>query len=317
MPRPTPLRAHCPGGCSCPTAGAGRRARCRIPQGERHRAKWQLALDMLDELAAVGLRPAVLVADTGYGANADFRHGLEDRGLAYALQVRGEMTAHAEYAVPHQPPYGGLGPRPAMAPRIGKPRVMTAGLLVASAGYVALTLIRSDSGILQLVCALTVVSLGIAGVAAVVTDVILSAAPPERAGAASSLAETSAEFGGALGIAILGSIGTTVYRAQMESRAPAILTPEQLASAKGTLGGAVDTARTLPTGTAEALRNTAFDAFTYEWVAGVRFRVVDNSDSLDRSPLWPPAQPIARGRREFVMTLAALRQRPRGRTRRR
>ncbi|MFF3788285.1 hypothetical protein ACFYY7_44850, partial [Streptomyces sp. NPDC001933] len=34
-----------------------------------------------------------------------------DRGLAYALQVRGEMTAHAESAVPHQPPYGGLGPR--------------------------------------------------------------------------------------------------------------------------------------------------------------------------------------------------------------
>ncbi|WP_406152847.1 transposase [Streptomyces sp. NBC_01023] len=33
-------------------------------------------------------------------------------GLAYALQVKGEMTAHAEAAVPHQPPYGGLGPRP-------------------------------------------------------------------------------------------------------------------------------------------------------------------------------------------------------------
>ncbi|MFD4945645.1 transposase [Streptomyces sp. NPDC058239] len=44
-----------------------RRARCRVPDGERHRPKWQLALDMLDELAAVGLRPAVPVADTGYG----------------------------------------------------------------------------------------------------------------------------------------------------------------------------------------------------------------------------------------------------------
>jgi SRSO17 transposase len=61
-----------------------------------HRPKWQLALDMLDELAAIGLRPAVLVADAGYGANADFRTALEDRGLAYALQVKGELTAHAE-----------------------------------------------------------------------------------------------------------------------------------------------------------------------------------------------------------------------------
>ncbi|WP_385620334.1 MFS transporter [Streptomyces sp. P8-A8] len=151
-----------------------------------------------------------------------------------------------------------------MAPRVGKPRVMTAGLLVAAAGYVGLTLIRPDSGILHLVCALTVVSLGIAGVAAIVTDVILSAAPPERAGAASSLAETSAEFGGALGIAILGSIGTAVYRAQMGSSAPANLTPEQLASAEATLGGAIDTARTLPAGAAEALRNAAFDAFIRE-----------------------------------------------------
>ncbi|MFD4946171.1 IS701 family transposase [Streptomyces sp. NPDC058409] len=91
---------------------ADRRAHCRIPDGERHRPKWRLALDMLDELAAVGLRPAVLVADAGYGANADFRHALEDRGLAYALQVKGEMTAHAEAAKPHRPPYGGLGPRP-------------------------------------------------------------------------------------------------------------------------------------------------------------------------------------------------------------
>ncbi|WTK98712.1 transposase [Streptomyces sp. NBC_01508] len=93
------------------SVAAGRRARCRISEGEHHRSKWQPALDMLDELAAVGLRPAVLVADTGYGANADFRHGLEDRGLAYALRVKGEMTAHAESAVPLQPLYGGLGPR--------------------------------------------------------------------------------------------------------------------------------------------------------------------------------------------------------------
>ncbi|SCD31207.1 DDE superfamily endonuclease [Streptomyces sp. DvalAA-43] len=117
MRRPTPLRARCPGGCSCPPGwdgaeATGRRARCRILEEERHRPKWQLALDMLDEVSAVGLRPAVLVADTGYGADADFRHGLEDRGLAYAVQVKSEMAAHAETAEPYQPPCGGLGPRP-------------------------------------------------------------------------------------------------------------------------------------------------------------------------------------------------------------
>ncbi|MET9108972.1 transposase [Streptomyces zhihengii] len=53
-----------------------------------------------------GLRPAVLVADTGYGANAAFRHGLDERGHAWVLQVKGEMTAHGQDAVPHQPDYG-------------------------------------------------------------------------------------------------------------------------------------------------------------------------------------------------------------------
>ncbi len=91
---------------------AGRRKHCRIPDTVHHRPKWQLALEMLDELDCLGLRPAVLVADTGYGANADFRRGLEDRGLAYVLQAKVEMTAHGENTEPHQPGYGGLGPRP-------------------------------------------------------------------------------------------------------------------------------------------------------------------------------------------------------------
>ncbi|MFD9427017.1 MULTISPECIES: MFS transporter [unclassified Streptomyces] len=151
-----------------------------------------------------------------------------------------------------------------MAPRIGKPNVMAIGLGVAAAGYVALALIRTDSSIVYLVSALAVVSIGIGGVAAVVTEVILSAAPPERAGAASALTETSTEFGGALGIAVLGSMGTAVYRSQMESQAPVGLTPGQRAAAEETLGAAAETAAALPHQTAETLRRVAFDAFSHE-----------------------------------------------------
>ncbi|MFB7851139.1 MFS transporter [Streptomyces sp. NPDC056053] len=158
----------------------------------------------------------------------------------------------------------GIALATATAPRIGKHNVVAAGLLVATAGYVVLTLLRAESGIIHLVGGMTVVSIGIGAVSAVVTEVILSAAPPERAGTASALAETSAEFGGALGIALLGSIGTTVYRSVLAAKAPDSLTPEELEAAKSTLGGAVETATTLPTGTADALRNAAFDAFTQE-----------------------------------------------------
>ena len=50
---------------------------------------------------------------------------------------------------------------------------------------------------------------------------IISAAPPERAGAAAAISETSAEFGGALGIAVFGSIGTAVYRSALADTVPA------------------------------------------------------------------------------------------------
>ena len=61
-------------------------------------------------------------------------------------------------------------------------------------------------------------SLGLAPVFTLATDLIVGAAPPERAGAASAISETGAELGGALGIAILGSIGTAVYRGAMARR---------------------------------------------------------------------------------------------------
>ncbi|GII85290.1 MFS transporter [Sphaerisporangium siamense] len=158
----------------------------------------------------------------------------------------------------------GIALATAIAPRIGKPNVIAAGLLVAAAGYAMLAFIQAGSGIVYLVGGLTVVAIGIGGVSAVVTDVILSAAPPERAGMASAMSETSTEFGGALGIAILGSIGTAVYRSELAAKAPDALTPKELEAARNTLGGAVDTAATLPKGTAESLRNVAFDAFARE-----------------------------------------------------
>ncbi|WLQ53852.1 transposase (plasmid) [Streptomyces poriferorum] len=67
---------------------------------------------VLDAFTGAGWTAVVPPGGVSYGANADFRHGLENRGLAYVLQVKGDMTAHAETALPHQPPYSGLGPRP-------------------------------------------------------------------------------------------------------------------------------------------------------------------------------------------------------------
>jgi DHA2 family multidrug resistance protein-like MFS transporter len=65
------------------------------------------------------------------------------------------------------------------------------------------------------------VGLGLSPMLTLVNDVILSNAPPERAGAASGISETGAELGVALGIAVLGSIGAAIYRAHLATALPA------------------------------------------------------------------------------------------------
>ena len=89
---------------------------------------------------------------------------------------------------------------------------------------------------------------------------IIGAAPPERAGAASAISETCAEFGGALGIAILGSIGTAIYRRAM-ARSVEGIPREAAEAARNTLGGAVAAAEQVP-GPGAALLETARKAFT-------------------------------------------------------
>jgi SRSO17 transposase len=93
-------------------ADAERRAACRVPERVRHRPKWQLALDMVDELGTWGLVPPVLVADAGYGEVGEFRQGLEDREIGYVVQVKADTSAYPEQTRPTVAPYSGRGRRP-------------------------------------------------------------------------------------------------------------------------------------------------------------------------------------------------------------
>jgi SRSO17 transposase len=89
-----------------------RRAACRVPDAVRHRPKWQLVLDMLDELDGWGLRPPVLVADSGYGEVGAFRGGLDDRQVPYVVQAKADTAAYPEQVQPATAPYRGRGRRP-------------------------------------------------------------------------------------------------------------------------------------------------------------------------------------------------------------
>ncbi len=87
-----------------------RRAKAKIPDAVRHRPKWRLALDMVDELPEWGLERRVVQADGGYGDITAFRVGLEQRELEYVVQVKGTTSAHRDAARPVTWREGDRGP---------------------------------------------------------------------------------------------------------------------------------------------------------------------------------------------------------------
>ena len=93
-------------------AMATRRTACHLPQDVHHRPKWQLVLDMLDELAGWDLSPPVLLADSAYGEVGCFRGGLDARQVPYVVEVRADTSAYSEQVRPTMPPYAGRGRRP-------------------------------------------------------------------------------------------------------------------------------------------------------------------------------------------------------------
>src|SRR6266853_728462 len=123
---------------------------------------------------------------------------------------------------------------PMIARRVHPARLVAAGLALAAVGF---------------------------GVFTLATDLIVGTAPPERAGAAAALSETGSELGGALGIAILGSIGTAAYRRVMADSVPAGVPPDAAELARSTLGGALAAAEPLPDPLGTALLDTAREAF--------------------------------------------------------
>lgn len=151
-----------------------------------------------------------------------------------------------------------------LAPRMVRqirPGYLVAGSLALAAVGVGLLMQVGVNSLPLLVAANFIMSLGFGPVITLATDVIVGSAPPERAGAASGLSETSAEFGGALGIAILGSIGTAIYRNQVTVAMPADLPIEAATATRETLGGAVLAATQLPAPLAAALLDAARQAF--------------------------------------------------------
>jgi DHA2 family multidrug resistance protein-like MFS transporter len=168
---------------------------------------------------------------------------------------------------------------------------MIAGLSIMAIAFGLLTQVDGAAGLGLVVAASVSLTFGgcLAGLAA--TGLVIGAAPPERAGAAAAISQTGAELGGALGIAVLGSIATAVYRGQIVQLIPAGLAPAAGAGARDTLGGAVGVASGLPGDLGATLLDAARMSFSQGiQVASIVSLVIAIGLALVAAvSLWKPA----------------------------
>lgn len=159
---------------------------------------------------------------------------------------------------------------PKIVHRIPPISIIAGGLAFAAVGFGLLIQIDATTSFLFLSTGLVISSLGLAPVFTLATDLVVGSAPPERAGAASAISETTGELGGALGIAILGSIGTSIYRTELAKTIPAGIPPEIQEVAPESLAGAVSLVGQFPGSLGSMLLNSALDAF----ILGLQFTVI-------------------------------------------
>jgi DHA2 family multidrug resistance protein-like MFS transporter len=163
---------------------------------------------------------------------------------------------------------------PGIAARVRPAYVIAAGMTLSAVGYLMMAQADDASGMALMIAGFYVLYPGMAPVMALVPGMVMGAAPPEKAGAASAVNSTVSDLGLAMGVAFLGSVGTGLYRAGMAGSVPAELSGDRAAEAAGTLPGALSAAEELPAQVGAALVDSAQQAFTdglnaTAWVAGI------------------------------------------------
>ncbi|MFY1657419.1 MFS transporter [Micromonospora sp. WMMD1274] len=121
--------------------------------------------------------------------------------------------------------------------RLGAGRAIGLGLMAAAVGLAVMGMSVDLRSYWGLGVGLAVIGLGIGVAMTLSTDAVVGAVPERRAGAASAVAETAYELGGALGIAVLGSLHGLLYRSSLTL--PAGVSATDRALAEDSLAAAV------------------------------------------------------------------------------
>ncbi len=141
---------------------------------------------------------------------------------------------------------------PLLARRIRPGNVIAGALGLSVVGYLMLTQLgHAPHGIALVTASFSLVYLGLGTIAALGTDLVVGAAPAEKAGSASAMSETVQELGLAVGIAALGSLTTAIYRIRMADQVSVPMAHDIQLAVLDSLAGATSVSQELPSGVLE------------------------------------------------------------------
>lgn len=184
--------------------------------------------------------------------------------MLYFQLVGGMSTLEAGLAMVPGMAAGAVGftVAPKLGARFRPGYVIAVGLLGAAAALVFMTQVAATSGAVYLIIGFAVFAFCGAPMAGLGTALVMGSSPPEKMGSAGSLAQMANEFGGTLGLAMLGTLGTAVYRFSVDDSIPSGVGESAATATRDSLAGANAAAAELPDGAASALLTPAREAFT-------------------------------------------------------
>ena len=161
-----------------------------------------------------------------------------------------------------------------LAVRVGNKVVVGTGLLLFATGLLWTSTASASTSYVVIVGQMLFLGAGMGLTSAPATEAIMGAVPTAKAGVGSAVNDATRLFGGTLGVAVIGSVATSLYVRQLASTLPTGIPPRAIAGAKGSVGGAIVASHVLSRlgldHAAHGLTNSATNAFLYSLAGGCR-----------------------------------------------
>jgi len=158
--------------------------------------------------------------------------------------------------------------------RLGTTRVVTAGLVVVACALTSMSFLTRTTPYPVAIAMFCLMAVGMGMTMAPATESVMGALPRDKAGVGSAVNDTTRQMGGALGVAVIGSVVTSIYANGVSDVAADFgLVGRPLAVARESLGGALAVAGGLG-GQADAFAREAKDAFVASLSGGLRLGAV-------------------------------------------